>query len=125
MEWFLLSVLVISVILLLAMFIYRHYELTSGKKFLSDDFREKADEELREFLEKASKKTIAYKNKVNVAVARLIRQIIHGLHEFWHVFSDKVDEHFYRIKSQENSGKKGIISLYWQSSDIESGDMDK
>lgn len=98
---------------------YRGYELSSGKELISTEKRRATDEKtLRQigrtnlFLKKVLKKT-------KVVVLKLLDKVHDATHWTWVTFSRKVDQYFDKLRGRRGTGKRGIISLYYQESNRE------
>ncbi len=96
------------------MILYRLYEISSGKKIISDNFRKQTNvfilENFYSFLDWIYK----INNKINSFLSIIPQKIQGFLHFLWQKISNKIDRYFEKIRNHKKDGKKRKVSVYWQ-----------
>jgi len=107
-------ILGVSAVCVVGMFLYRQYELASGRQLFSEERRLKSDDIVRKY----SEKLIVFLKKIGLQLkecAKLVFDRLHVLlHRIWVYISGRVDQYFDRLRGHRWGGKNGNISLYWQ-----------
>jgi len=111
----LISFFGVSLLIVVSMIVYRTYELSYNKEFISNNKRELLDKKLLTFYEKNISLLSKHLNALGLKVKKLPEITNHKLHDLWQVVSKKIDSRFEKIRNSKSKHEKGSVSVYWQS----------
>lgn len=106
----------ISAVLLIIMISYRGYELSSGKRFVSDEKRSHVDDKTLRSIGRANLRLKKMSRSVKNSLIKVSEKSHIIMHNTWVRLSGKVDRYFDKLRGRHGTGKRGIISLYYQGS---------
>lgn len=101
---------IISSVVIIGMISYRSYEVIFDKNLISEQKRLSCDKKVLTFFNK----NIKLLNRLSRKTKDVPEIIVHKVHDFWKVISNKVDFLFEKIKRNKKDNNKGSVSIYWQ-----------
>lgn len=102
--------IIISAVVIIGMISYRSYEVILDKNLISEEKRLSCDKKVLTFFNK----NIKLFNRLSRKFKKIPEVLIHKVHDFWKVISNKVDFYFDKIKRNKKDNNKGSVSIYWQ-----------
>jgi hypothetical protein len=91
------TLLIVSLVIMLAMIAVRSYELRSGKEIISNNFRSRADNKIRALWVAIIKKIVRISKSISKRTSKIPGYVTQKTHVFWTYTRDKIDYFFEKI----------------------------